>query len=354
MSIISVQTPTKSYDILIDEELLEETGELLREGGLRGKAAIVTNPTVGELYASTVAGSLQRAGFEPVICQVPDGESYKTLTTVNSLYERFIEAGLDRSSTVLALGGGVIGDMAGFAAATYMRGLPLVHLPTTLLAMVDASLGGKVAVDHPRGKNLIGAFYQPWMVITDPATLLTLPAEEWRAGWAEVIKAGVIASPTLFEHLEVKGSEPLEWIIDQAVAVKVAVVEEDPYEKGQRAILNLGHTFGHALEVLSDFTLRHGEAVSIGLVAAAKVALALEMCDEEVERRLVALLDKFDLPTRYEGYDPQRIWEAMAMDKKRRGKELRFVLPRAIGEVVITAEVPQKVVLDVLASLVEG
>jgi 3-dehydroquinate synthase len=249
------------------------------------------------------------------------------------------------------LGGGVIGDMAGFAAASYMRGVPLVQLPTTLLAMVDASIGGKVAVDHPKGKNLIGAFKQPEMVLIDPVALATLDEAEMRCGWAEVIKAGVIGSPSLFERLEEGGDEPLSSIIAKAVRVKVAIVEEDSYERGQRAVLNLGHTFGHALEVLSGFAFRHGEAVGIGMVAATRTAIVLGLCDETVEGRLAVLLQRFGLPTRYEGHEPEEIWEAMATDKKRRGKKLRFVLPKAIGQVMVTDQVPKAVVLEVLEKL---
>jgi shikimate kinase/3-dehydroquinate synthase len=350
---IAVRTPTGSYEILMGEGLLARVGELAWAQGLRGRVALVTNPTVGDLYTSTVVASLQEASFEPVACQVPDGEAYKTLDTVRSLYDQFVAGGLDRYGAVLALGGGVIGDMAGFAAATYMRGVPLVQLPTTLLAMVDSSIGGKVAVDHPRGKNLIGAFKQPELVVIDPLTLATLDEAEMRSGWAEVIKAGVIGSPSLFEQLEARGNEPSLPVISEAIRVKIAVVEEDPYERSRRAVLNLGHTFGHALEVLSGFKLRHGEAVSVGMVAATRTAVALGLCDETVEERLAALLQRFDLPTCYAGYEPIEIWEAMATDKKKRGKKLRFVLPRAIGEVMITDQVPKAMVLEVLERLRE-
>jgi len=231
--------------------------------------------------------------------------------------------------------------------------VPLVQVPTTLLAMVDASIGGKVAVDHPQGKNLIGAFKQPELVVVDPLALATLDEAEMRSGWAEVIKAGVIGSPSLFERLEERGNKPLSSVIAEAISVKVATVEEDPYEKGRRAVLNLGHTFGHALEVLSGFTLRHGEAVSVGMVAAARTAVALGLCDETVEGRLVALLQRVGLPTRYEGYEPGKVWEAMATDKKRRGKKLHFVLPQALGQVVVTDQVPKAAVLEVLERLRE-
>ncbi|MFQ5875569.1 MAG: 3-dehydroquinate synthase, partial [Dehalococcoidia bacterium] len=275
---------------------------------------------------------------------------FKTLEAVNFLYERFIKGGLDRSSVVLALGGGVIGDTAGFAAATYMRGVPLVHLPTTLVAIVDSSIGGKVGVDHPRAKNLIGAFYQPRLIAADLAALNTLPDIEFRCGLAEVVKVGVISSPALFAHLEKEGPTPLSWVIEESIAVKVRVVEEDPFEQGRRAVLNLGHTFGHAFESLSHYTLRHGEAVSRGMVVAARVAVELGLCEEAIERRLVSLLAEFGLPVAWEGFElePEQVWEAMALDKKKRGKALRFVLPKGIGEVIVTEQVPKGVVLRAL------
>lgn len=347
---IPVRTPTGNYEVHLGRGLLSQVGRLAYERGLRGKAALVTNPTVGCLYASTVAASLQRAGFDPLLIEIPDGEAFKTLDTVRLLYEHFVEGGLERTSPIFALGGGVVGDTAGFAAATYMRGTPFVQLPTTLLAMVDASIGGKVGVDY-KGKNLIGTFHQPALVVTDTDVLTTLPQEEFRCGLAEIIKAGVIGSPALFEHLERKGVEPLEWVIAEAIRVKAAIVEKDPYESGLRAVLNLGHTFGHALEALSDYRMRHGEAVSVGMVAAAKVAIALGLCGEEVEVRLISLLRRFGLPTRYQGYKPVQLWEAMAVDKKKRGGRLRFVLPQAIGKVVITEEVPREVVLKVLREM---
>ena len=354
MERIPVRTPGGGYEVHLGRGLLARVGDLARRRGLRGRAALVTNPTVGGLYAPAAVESLRKAGFDPLVIEVPDGEAFKTLDTVRFLYDRFVDGGLDRASPVFALGGGVIGDTAGFAAATYMRGVPLVQLPTSLLAMVDASVGGKVAVDHPKGKNLIGAFHQPELVIVDPDVLATLPEGEFRAGLAEVIKAGVIGSPALFEHLEQRGVEPLEWVIGEAIRVKAAVVEEDPYERGRRAVLNLGHTFGHALEVLSGFSLRHGEAVAVGMAIAAEVAVGLGLCEGSVRERLMALLRKFGLPTACGGYEPEAIWEAMATDKKRRGERLRFVLPKAIGQVVIADDVPKELVLEVLERMGEG
>ncbi|MFQ6058006.1 MAG: 3-dehydroquinate synthase [Anaerolineae bacterium] len=348
MDRITVHAPLSEYEVLIGEGLLGQMGALLRQRGLTGKVGIVTNPVVKGLYARRVQEGLDRAGLNSVVFTVPDGEAYKTLDTVRGLYEQFLEAGLDRTSTLVALGGGVIGDTAGFAAATYMRGLPLVQVPTTLLAMVDASIGGKVGVDLPRGKNLVGAFKQPALVVTDPTTLATLPHEEFRCGLAEVVKAGLIGSPALFAHLENRGAEPLARVLREAIAVKVAIVEEDPFEGGRRAILNLGHTFGHALEALSGYGLRHGYAVSIGMVVATRTAVRLGLCDPAVEARLKALLERFALPMAYQGFTPEKIWEAMASDKKKRGQRLHFVLPLRIGEVVVTDQVPKEVVLQAL------
>jgi 3-dehydroquinate synthase len=353
MEKIPVRTPPRGYEVHIGRGLLTCVGELARQRGLRGKAALVTNPTVGSLYGPAVIESLQNAGFQPLVIQVPDGEAFKTLDTVRFLYDHFVSGAIDRASTVFALGGGVVGDTAGFAAATYMRGVPLAQLPTTLLAMVDASVGGKVAVDHPRGKNLIGAFHQPELVLVDPDVLSTLPEEDFKAGLAEVIKAGVIGSATLFEHLEHKGLAPVRWVIGEAIRVKVGVVEEDPYEKGHRAVLNLGHTFGHAMEVLSGFSLRHGEAVAVGMAIAVELAVELGLCDRAVKERLIAILQRFGLPTSYKGYEPGEILAAMATDKKRREAKLCFVLPRAIGEVVVADDVPTRLVLEVLERMKE-
>ncbi|TEU15066.1 MAG: 3-dehydroquinate synthase [Anaerolineales bacterium] len=350
---IPVRYPDGEYAIHLGRGLLTQSGTLLRQRGLSGQVALVTNPTVDDLYTALVAESLETAGFQVATCTVPDGEAHKTLDMVRTLYDCFIEAGLDRRGAVLALGGGVIGDMAGFAAATYLRGVPLVQLPTTLLAMVDASVGGKVAVDHPRGKNLIGAFKQPTLVVTDPDVLVTLPEKEMDNGLAEVTKAGIIGDPALFEQIEAHGPAPLPWLIEQAVRVKVAVVEDDPYERGRRATLNLGHTFGHALELLSGYALPHGEGVSVGLTAATRLSARMGLCDPALATRVEGVLARLGLPTTYRGHTPAHVWQAMATDKKRRGKTLRFVLPRAVSDVFVTDQVTQADVLAVLETLRE-
>jgi 3-dehydroquinate synthase len=348
------------YDIHLGNGLLSHIGSSLRAAGIPGGAqiAVVSNPTVAALYREEVESSLREAQLEPFACSIPDGEQHKTLATVASLYEQFLLGGLDRSGTVLSLGGGVTGDVAGFAAATFMRGVRFVQMPTTLLAMVDASVGGKTGVDLPQGKNLAGAFKQPELVMIDPSVLATLPVEEMRSGVAEVIKHGIIGDPTLFVELEAGAGATGTWWdergaarIARALRVKINVVEEDPFEQGWRAVLNLGHTVGHALERLSAFTMRHGSAVAIGMIAAARIAEALGQAEPTVAQRIKEALTTWNLPVRCPPFDAEAIWAAMAHDKKRRGRSLRWVLPRAIGEVEIVEDVPQDVVLSVLQDL---
>jgi shikimate kinase/3-dehydroquinate synthase len=348
---LTVHHPSGEYPIHLGCGLLTQVGPLLRQQGLDGQVALVTNPTVGDLYVQSVIGSLHETGLQVATSTVPDGEAHKTLATIRNLYDCFIETGLDRSGVVMALGGGVVGDMVGFAAATYLRGVPLVQLPTTLLAMVDSSVGGKVAVDHPRGKNLVGAFKQPELVIADSHTLSTLPDRELANGFAEVVKAGLIGDPALFEQIEAHGPAPLTWLVERAIRVKTATVEGDPYEQGRRAVLNLGHTFGHALELLSGYALSHGQGISIGLVAAARLSARLGLCDRALVPRIEIVLDRLGLPTRYQDFTSAQIWEAMATDKKRRGKTLRFILLRDVGDVFVTGQVRQREVLAVLESL---
>ncbi len=352
---IPVSYPGGSYDILVGEGLLADAGALvLREalgGSQPGRCAVITHPAIGEAHGQAVLSSLRLAGFAPVLVEIPDGEANKTLETVAGLYERFVEANLDRRSPVIALGGGVVGDVAGFAAVTYLRGVPFVQIPTSLLAMVDASVGGKTGVDLPQGKNLVGAFKQPALVLIDPAVLSTLPPAEFRSGLAEVVKHGIIGAPELFEALEGKDEAippALAELIAEAVRVKVAVVEEDPFESGRRAVLNLGHTFGHAIEIVSGYRTRHGEGVAIGLAAATRLAARRGLCDPALVRRVEGVLERLDLPTRAVGLSPEAIVAAMATDKKRAGSRLRFVLPRAIGDVDVFDDVASEEVLAVL------
>jgi 3-dehydroquinate synthase len=317
--------------------------------------ALVSSDVVAPLYAASVEAALRATELMPFTCIIPDGESHKTLGTVASLYDQFLAGGLDRSGVVLSLGGGVTGDIAGFAAASFMRGVRFAQVPTTVVSMVDASVGGKTGVDLPQGKNLVGAFKQPAAVTIDPLVLATLEEAEFRSGMAEVIKHGIIGAPDLLADLETKGHQgphaltPVE--IARALRVKIDVVEEDPYEQDRRAILNLGHTVGHALERLSHFELRHGEAVGIGTVAAARISVALDRARPTVLERIETTLSAWGLPVRCPQFEVSDIWHAMAHDKKRRGDTLRWVLPNAIGDVTIVPDVPKPTVFAVLREM---
>lgn len=351
---IPVRTPFGSYNIYLGRGMLSHAGEIFRGLGLGPRVVIVTNPEIPHKYSEMIVTSLAERGFQPRVLHIPGGEVAKTLDTVRTLYDEMLAAGLDRTSTVLALGGGVVGDVAGFAAATFMRGIALIQVPTTVLGMVDSSVGGKVGVDLPQGKNLIGAFKEPVAVLADPDVLTTLPEEEFRSGLAEVVKHALLASPVLFEHLERRGIEDMDWILSQAIQVKIEVVEEDPYEQGRRVILNLGHTFAHALEAVSNFSLRHGEAVAVGLLAAARVSARMGLCDSSLPGRIVALLTKLRLPTGYPHSEPEEVLAAMSVDKKAKAGRLRFVLLREVGQAVISDQVPEEILREEVARLCQS
>jgi len=354
---LTVHYPGSAYPIHIGHGLLTHLGGALRAVGVAEgeRVAVVSNPVVAPIYAAPVEAALRTAGFHPFFCSIPDGEPHKNLATVARLYDGFLAGGLDRGGVVLALGGGVTGDLVGFAAATFLRGVRFVQVPTTLLAMVDASVGGKTGVDLSQGKNLVGAFKQPELVLIDPAVLATLPVAELRSGVAEMIKHGIIGDPGLFEEMEI-GDWRLEigdWRlgIARALQVKIAVVEQDPFEEGRRAVLNLGHTLGHALEKLSGFELRHGEAVSIGMVAAARIAAELGWADPVLVGRIEGALAAWGLPVRCPPFDVEALWATLTYDKKRQGRRLRWVLPRAIGQVEVVEDVPADVVASVLREM---
>ncbi len=324
--------------------------------------AIITDETISKLWGEQVRHDLLAAKLPTTLIEVPAGESFKTLDTIATIYDRLLEAGIDRGGVVVALGGGVVGDMAGFAAATWMRGVRgFVQVPTTLLAMVDASIGGKTGVDHPYGKNLIGAFRQPDFILADPDFLTTLPLPEWRSGLAEVVKHGIINNPDLFAMLQntpprnpptAEDTEALTGWLVGAIRVKTDIVERDPYEQGERAKLNLGHTFGHAYETLSGFALAHGEGVAIGMVTAARLSEQIGLARTGLAEAIAGVLAGVGLPTVWnDAPSPETIWQAMQSDKKKAGKGLRLVLPRAIGDVIVTApgEIPAESVLQVLA-----
>ncbi len=352
---LPVRYPGGEYPIHIGAGILSRMGDALRAASAPSgtPVAVVSNTVVAPLYAEQVVTSLQAAGFAPFTCVIPDGEQHKTLDTIRALYDQFLASDLDRSGAVLALGGGVTGDIAGFAAASFMRGVRFAQVPTTLLAMTDASVGGKTGVDLPQGKNLIGAFKQPELVFIDLAVLDTLPAEEVRAGMAEVIKHGVIGAPDLFAELEMPNLQSPISIsqLARSIRVKIDVVEEDPFEGGRRVVLNLGHTTAHGLERLSGFGMRHGDAVSIGMVAAARIATKIGLAQPALADRIEAALAAWGLPTACPPHDADAIYKAMAHDKKKRGNTLRWVLPRQIGAVDIVEDMPRGIVLTTLRDL---
>jgi shikimate kinase / 3-dehydroquinate synthase len=316
---------------------------------------------------SMPAHALHAPGNDPVII-IPAGEQHKHLDTVRAIYDQLLAAGIDRSGTILALGGGVAGDVAGFAAATFMRGIELVLCPTSLLAMVDASIGGKTGVDLPQGKNLVGAFKHPRAVLADIGTLATLPAAEFTAGMAEVAKHGLIADPVLWRRLMIEDwridpsqiagdrllRSVLQSLVTQAIRVKRDVVEDDPYEQGRRAVLNLGHTFAHAIEQVSGYAVRHGDAVAIGLVAAARLSARLEECALSLPGLVEDVLRHLGLPTRIpQMLDPVTLYAAMSNDKKKQAGQLRFVVIRDVGDVFVRGGIPETAVLETLAEMRE-
>lgn len=359
---VRVLADNREYPIHIAAGALASLGRLCPATSEGLRCAVITTDVVGPLYGERVLDALGSGGWRPELITIPDGEASKTLETASLLYDHLADIGIDGAGAVFALGGGVVGDLAGFVAATYRRGIRLAHLPTTLLAQVDASVGGKVAVDHPRGKNLIGAFYQPAAVVIDSEALTTLPERELRSGLAEVIKHAAIADATMFEFLEteIEGFLGLDgllvrYVLARNCQIKAAVVERDPYDTGVRACLNYGHTIGHAIErAAGDWDLRHGEAVAIGMAAEARLALRLGVCDEETVGRQTALLTRAGLPTSAPAVDPARAREALMLDKKIADGHLRIPVVPEIGSVRILEDVDPSVLCDVLTSVTDG
>jgi 3-dehydroquinate synthase len=304
---------------------------------------IVTNPRVGALYGKRVLLSVRAAGFRPFLITVPDGERYKTLRTLGRIYDELVRRRFERGDTLLALGGGVIGDLAGFAAATYLRGVAYVHVPTTVVAQVDSSIGGKTGVDHPAGKNLIGAFHQPILVYTDVSTLATLPRRELIAGLAEVVKYGIVADDAFFAYVEahaesILGRVPdvLAEVVRRSVELKAGVVERDEKEAGLRRVLNYGHTIGHVVETCTGYgAWRHGEAVAVGMDFAARLAQRMGFCRAELVGRQRALLERLGLPWAPPAIAPATMTRTMALDKKVARGRVHFVLPEDLGRVRI-------------------
>ena len=359
MEKIRVELGERSYDIRIGNETLDGIGENLKTFGLSPKVALVSNPTVFALYGERVRGAIRKAGFDSVTVIIPDGEEYKDLLRLEQIFNELLTHRLDRESALIALGGGVIGDITGFAASTYMRGISCIQVPTTLLSQVDSSVGGKTGVNHKLGKNMIGTFWQPGLVWIDVATLKTLPKRELLAGLAEVIKYGVIYDGELFEFLEVNrdrilnlDSGALTHIIELSCAIKADVVSKDERESGLRAILNYGHTIGHAIETVTGYTrFLHGEGVAIGMHLEARLARILGFIDGAGVSRIRALIDSYGLPSKVPtDIDVHGILSSMQLDKKAVAGKLKFVLPEGIGRVRIEKAVPEEAIRESLWS----
>ncbi|MCD4813394.1 3-dehydroquinate synthase [bacterium] len=338
----------RDYPIVVNPGTLKEVGVLTHKQVKGSHACIISHPRIFKLYGARVVRSLKKSGFQTDIFLVPEGEHTKSLAMAEQIIGKMIHVRADRASFIVALGGGVVGDLAGFIAATYMRGISFIQIPTTLLAQVDSSVGGKVAVNHVLGKNLIGAFQQPRLVVTDPEVLETLSGRQLRSGMAEMIKAGIIADADFFTQLEKKMEQivrlemtVLSWAVAKSCSIKGHVVEQDEREQGVRAILNYGHTFGHALETYHHYRgYLHGEAVAVGMVIAARLAYALGVCNETICNRQIELISRAGLPTRGKGEKAEKILQLMKADKKVSAGENNFILTPNMGHATIMKKIP--------------
>ncbi|GAH26740.1 unnamed protein product [marine sediment metagenome] len=365
-------TEDKEYKVCIKKGILSNLGEHLSKTIENKKIIIVTNSLVNCLYGVKLLSSLKRGGFNPNLIgliEVPDGEKYKSLSMAKHLYDELLKRKADRITTLIALGGGVIGDLTGFVAATYMRGVPLVHIPTTLLAQVDSSIGGKVAVDHPLAKNIIGNFYQPKAVYTDPEVLQTLSDKDIKNGIVEAIKIAVIKSPVFFKWLEKninqllkKRKDLLYKLVKEAVSLKADIVLKDPREKGLRKILNFGHNVGHALEVEAEYQdLSHGKAVALGMLIETKIARNRGICSQDFEEQIKQILSfppsSLSFPRKRESksifkyiknIDHNQLWETLILDKKNSQGKITFILPKALGKVILIDDINKEEVIEAL------
>ncbi|HWQ36997.1 MAG TPA: 3-dehydroquinate synthase [Burkholderiales bacterium] len=354
---VQVELGARSYPILIGEHL-HRRAELIVPYLKDGRAAVVTNSTVANLYLEQFADMLKTSGIEVVPIVVPDGEEHKNWQTLNHIFDVLLQHRCERDTTLIALGGGVVGDLAGFAAATYLRGVALIHAPTTLLAQVDSAVGGKTAINHPLGKNMIGAFHQPRLVLSDIATLSTLPDRELSAGLAEVIKYGLIMDREFLdwldrniEQLVARDSAALRYAVQRSCENKARIVAADEREGGQRALLNLGHTFGHAIETgLGYGRWLHGEAVAAGTMLAARLSQRMGHLTETEVRRIESLLRRARLPVDAPALGPSRYMDLMGHDKKVAKGRIRLVLLRSLGEAFVTDDYPAGALRDVLAT----
>lgn len=355
---VNVNLQNHSYTVHVGPGLLVTAGQFVRNVAPAKKALVLTDANVAKTALPSLQSSLAAAGYAVVVATVSPGENSKTLEGLSPVFDAFLSAGIDRRTPVIALGGGIVGDMAGFVAASILRGVPFVQIPTTLLAMVDASVGGKTGVNHRVGKNLIGAFHQPHVVLADVDVLKTLPTRELRSGLAECIKHDIIRDAAGFgelertiDHVLQLDADRLANLVAHNVQIKANVVMADPFEHGERAHLNLGHTFGHAIETTTDYRYTHGEAVGLGLIAAARMAETLSLLDADSRRRIVALVGRAGLPTSAPDLDVDRVVTSMFHDKKVRDGTLRLVLPDGLGKATIRDDVPLPLVHEVVGSL---
>jgi 3-dehydroquinate synthase len=358
---VSVNLGARSYSVVVEAGALARVGDRLRELGVGRRTALVSDAAVLSLHGAAVRESLERAGFTVAVIDVPEGEAAKTLAVAEHCWDRLLAAGLDRTSTVLGLGGGAVGDLAGFVAATYMRGMHFVTLPTTVLAQVDAAIGGKTAIDHPKAKNLIGAFHQPRLVVVDPGVVRTLPEREFRSGLAEIVKHGIVLEQAYFEEVErdaatllARRLDVLERIIGGSCRLKASVIERDPEEKGElRFALNYGHTIGHALEATTGYARwTHGEAVSLGIAAEARLARRLGVADEATVAAQETLLTRLGLPVRGAQIDVQAVLTAITHDKKARDGRVPFVLAPRVGHFRVVYDIPPAEIRGAIQELV--
>lgn len=359
MKTVNVALGERAYPIHLGCGILDALPGLVRDTGIRGKIGIITDSNVGPLYAEPVRALLAAAGYSVALHAMPAGEPHKRLATVEAICGTFLAGGLDRSSLIIALGGGVVGDVAGYVAASFMRGIPFIQVPTTIVAQVDSSVGGKTGVNHPLGKNTIGAFHQPRAVLIDMDLLKTLPDRELRAGLAEAIKHGIIADEELFSFMETRAGdilardqEALAVPILRSCEIKAAVVAEDEKEHGARANLNYGHTFGHAIEAATNYEkFLHGEAIAIGMVAAGALARELGLVADTFVRRQRTILEAYGLPVSWPELPADAVVEAMRKDKKVRAGTLKFIVADRIGHVIHRTDIREAQVRAALAAV---
>ena len=358
--VFEVETSAGHYPIYVGWGILDKLGDRMSQSGLSGTANIISDETVFSIYGSRVEASLKKNGYNVNCCLVPPGEATKNIDQAIKIYDFLVAHHVERKDIIVALGGGMVGDLAGFVAATFLRGLRWLQVPTTLVGIADASIGGKVAVDHRLGKNLIGSFYQPWLVLADVQTLMTLPHREFISGWSETVKHGLILDAEFLGFLEANVGDLLKLtpevttkVVAQSANIKAGVVAEDERETGKRIILNYGHTIAHGLEAATGYgRFLHGEAVAIGMVGAAKLSQRLGLLQGERVQRIEVLLQIFGLRTDCSGVNLDDVLEAMALDKKVRGKAIRWILLEDIGRAVIHSDVPRKEVLEVLRGVI--